>query len=502
MFDEQAVYTTLTSTSLTHEQKMMGLAKHAENSLPVLNISDKMQFYFDNGSINDLFEGRAPYRPRYIMPDYDKFIENGSEFLQIPPPQDFDELIFALMTVYRHVPSITNFPVYLGNLDYMIDPFIEGLSDEEVIRKLKLFFNYLDRTITDSFCHANIGPVETRAGYLILEAESQLQNTVPNFTIKFDQELTSDEFAKKAIETSLICSNPAICNHSVNLCPYGEEYGISSCYNILPIGGGAYTLTRITLTKLAEIAESVDHFMDDLLPEVVALIGDYMGQRINFLVEKSGFFQSSFLVKEGLIYRDRFVGMFGVTGVAEAVNTLLKDRNFVYGTDQEADDLATEMLDKIEMLVSEMDAPYSEINDGKFILHAQVGLESDIGITSGVRIPVGDEPENFLDHLRHSAKYHKYFPSGVGDIFPIASHVEQNMDAMLDVVKGAFNAGVHYMSFYSADTDLVRITGYLVKRSEMEKFRNDEVVLQNTTQLGAPNYDVNHLAERKVRMAD
>lgn len=502
MINKEAVYSTLTSTGLTHEQKLMGLAKHAENSLDVLKISDKMQYYFDNGSINDLFEGGAPYRPRYIMPDYDKFIKNGSEFLQITPPKDFDELIFALMTIYRHVPSITNFPVYLGNLDYMIDPFIEDLSDEEVIKKLKLFFNYLDRTITDSFCHANIGPKETRAGYLILEAESQLQNAVPNFTIKYDKDITSNKFAKKAIETSLICSNPAICNHKANLKPYGDGYGISSCYNILPVAGGAYTLTRITLTKLAEIADYVDNFMDDLLPEVIELIGDYMSQRINFLVEKSGFFQSSFLVKEGLIYRDRFVGMFGVTGVAEAVNTLLKDKNLVYGTDKEADDLAIKILDRVEMLVNKLDAPYSEVNDGKFILHAQVGLDTDIGVTSGVRIPVGSEPENFLDHLRHSARYHKYFPSGVGDIFPIASHVDQNKDALLDVVKGAFEAGVHYMSFYSADTDLVRITGYLVKRSEMEKFRNDEVVLQNTTHLGTPNYEVNHLEERKVRMAD
>jgi len=225
MINKEAVYSTLTSTGLTHEQKLMGLAKHAENSLDVLKISDKMQYYFDNGSINDLFEGGAPYRPRYIMPDYDKFIKNGSEFLQISPPKDFDELIFALMTIYRHVPSITNFPVYLGNLDYMIDPFIEGLSDEEVIKKLKLFFNYLDRTITDSFCHANIGPKETRAGYLILEAESQLQNAVPNFTIKYDKDITSNKFAKKAIETSLICSNPAICNHKANLKPYGDGYG-------------------------------------------------------------------------------------------------------------------------------------------------------------------------------------------------------------------------------------------------------------------------------------
>lgn len=502
MFDKKGAYDVLTSQKLTHEQKVMNLARFAENAMDVLDISDKMKFYFDNGSINDLFEGGAPYRPRYILPDYDKFIKNGSEFLQITPPEDFDELLFSLMTLYRHVPSITNFPVYLGNLDYMIDPFIEGLSDEYVIKKLKLFFNYLDRTITDSFCHANIGPLETRAGNLILEAESQLLNAVPNFTIKYDPNITPDEFMKKAIDASLKCSNPAICNHDANLNPFGEEYGISSCYNILPTRGGAYTLTRITLTKLAEMADSVDHFMDELLPEVIQLIGEYMTQRIKFLVEKSGFFESNFLVKEGLIDKDRFLGMFGVTGLAEAVNTLLKDEGFVYGHDKEADELAARILDEVEKDVNMLDAPYSSITGGKFLLHAQVGLDSDIGVTSGVRIPVGDEPESFITHLRHSARYHKYFPAGVGDIFPIASHVDQNKDALLDVVKGAFDVGVHYMSFYSADTDLVRITGYLVKRSEMEKYRNEEVVLQNTTQLGAPNYDVNHLEERKVRMSD
>lgn len=502
MFDKKGAYDVLTSQKLTHEQKVMNLARFAENAMDVLDISDKMKFYFDNGSINDLFEGGAPYRPRYILPDYDKFIKNGSEFLQITPPEDFDELLFSLMTLYRHVPSITNFPVYLGNLDYMIDPFIEGLSDEYVIKKLKLFFNYLDRTITDSFCHANIGPLETRAGNLILEAESQLLNAVPNFTIKYDPNITPDEFMKKAIDASLKCSNPAICNHDANLHPFGEEYGISSCYNILPTRGGAYTLTRITLTKLAEMADSVDHFMDELLPEVIQLIGEYMTQRIKFLVEKSGFFESNFLVKEGLIDKDRFLGMFGVTGLAEAVNTLLKDEGFVYGHDKEADELAARILDEVEKDVNMLEAPYSSITGGKFLLHAQVGLDSDIGVTSGVRIPVGDEPESFITHLRHSARYHKYFPAGVGDIFPIASHVDQNKDALLDVVKGAFDVGVHYMSFYSADTDLVRITGYLVKRSEMEKYRNEEVVLQNTTQLGAPNYDVNHLEERKVRMSD
>jgi hypothetical protein len=44
--------------------------------------------------------------------------------------------------------------------------------------------------------------------------------------------------------------------------------------------------------------------------------------RCDFLYEQSGFFENSFLVKEGLIDADRFVPMFGMYGLAEAVNTL------------------------------------------------------------------------------------------------------------------------------------------------------------------------------------
>lgn len=499
MFHSDSAFATLTSQTLTHEQKLMNLAKEAENAFDVLDIPPRTRHFFETGAINDLFEGHAPYRPRYILPDYGAFVRQGSAFLRLPPPQDLDELLFSLMTLYRHVPSITNFPVYLGNLDTLIDPFLDGWSDEEARRKLRLFLNYLDRTITDSFCHANLGPAATRAGRLLLEVLAEVQNTVPNFTLKYDPEVTPDDFAEAAIRCSLACSNPALCSHPANRDTF-DDYGVSSCYNILPIRGGAYTLTRVTLTRLVDDARGVEHFMEELLPECLRLTADYMNERIRFLVEQSGFFPSSFLVQEGLISADRFLPMFGVTGLAEAVNHLLRDRGLVYGRDGEADALGVRIMEKIDAVVKTLPAAHSPLTGNHFLLHAQVGLDSDVGITSGVRIPVGSEPESFADHLRHCARFHPYFPAGVGDIFPIASNVGQNPAALLDVVKGGFALGVHYMSFYSADTYLVRITGYLVKRSEMEKFRSHQVVLQNTTHLGTANYDVNHLAQRKVRM--
>lgn len=488
----------VTSKGLTYEQKVVALAHAAENSLEVLEIPEKTRHYMETGAICDLDEGHAPYRPRYIMPDYEAAVKKGCEFLQLYPPKDLDEVIQFLEILYRHVPSITSYPVYLGSIDRLIEPFLEGVSDEEAEKKLRLFLIYLDRTITDGFCHANLGPEETRTGRIILKLEKELQNAVPNLTLKYDPDITPDSYGELALYTSLYCANPAICNHRMHKDTYGD-YGISSCYNILPIGGGSYTLTRIVLPKLVPEAESREQFLTEVLPDCLQRMGDYMNERIRFLVEESNFFETSFLSREGFISRDKFLAMFGVVGLAECTNLLMDDPDKIYGSDQEADQLADQIMQVIAEYAETSKALYSEVFHDHFALHAQVGIDSDHGITSGVRIPVGMEPERMYDHLRHSARFHRFFPTGCADIFSFDPTGRNNPAAMLDIVKGAFSLGDKYISFYASDSDLVRITGYLVKRSEMEKYYEGEAVLQNTVYLGGDNYRNAHLENRKVR---
>lgn len=488
----------VTSKGLTYEQKVVALAHAAENSLEVLEIPEKTRHYMETGAICDLDEGHAPYRPRYIMPDYEAAVKKGCEFLQLDPPKDLDEVIQFLEILYRHVPSITSYPVYLGSIDRLIEPFLEGVSDEEAEKKLRLFLIYLDRTITDGFCHANLGPEETRTGRIILKLEKELQNAVPNLTLKYDPDITPDSYGELALYTSLYCANPAICNHRMHKDTYGD-YGISSCYNILPIGGGSYTLTRIVLPKLVPEAESREQFLTETLPDCLQRMGDYMNERIRFLVEESNFFETSFLSREGFISRDKFLAMFGVVGLAECTNLLMDDPDKIYGSDQEADQLADQIMQVIAEYAETSKALYSEVFHDHFALHAQVGIDSDHGITSGVRIPVGMEPERMYDHLRHSARFHRFFPTGCADIFSFDPTGRNNPAAMLDIVKGAFSLGDKYISFYASDSDLVRITGYLVKRSEMKKYYEGEAVLQNTVYLGGDNYRNAHLENRKVR---
>jgi YjjI family glycine radical enzyme len=225
-----------------------------------------------------------------------------------------------------------------------------------------------------------------------------------------------------------------------------------------------------------------------------------MDAKIRFLVEESHFFSSSFLVKEGFLHRDRFTGMFGVVGLHEAVNILMEKEGKTarYGVDEEADALGQLIMDTLESLVQRHTNGYCEISGSHFVLHAQVGIDSDIGISPGARIAIGEEIPLY-NHLRHAGKFHKYFPSGTGDIFPFDSTYQQNPSSVLDIINGGFGAGMQYLSTYSADSDVIRITGYLAKRSDMEALDNGEVVQQNNTIWGLGEVHNGRILERKVR---
>jgi YjjI family glycine radical enzyme len=482
---------------LTYEQKVMSLARAAENSLSVLNIPKKTQQYRDKRIICDLYEGCAPYRPRYILPDYKKFMTEGSKFLGLKPPADIWEAVNSLLIFYKHVPSITGFPVYLGNIDYLLEPFINDRN--EAFKAIKLFLTHIDRTLTDSFCHANIGPLKTRAGTLILKAERELEDSIPNITLKYSND-TPDDFVLDAIVTALDIAKPSFANHYMFLNELGNNYAIASCYNGLQIGGGSYTLVRLNLANLAKETNNLDEFMNKILPEAVKMQAEYIEERIRFLVKESPFFESNFLVKESLISIDRFTAMFGLVGLAQCVNHFIdseKQQNR-FGHCKHANNLGLQIIEKLKIEVEKFSSEYCPVSNNKFLLHAQVGISDDKGITPGCRIPINDEPELYRQ-MQVEAEFHKFFPSGIGNVYPFEPTAKKNPQAILDVLKGAFKIGMRYFSIHSSDADVIRISGYLVKKSEIEKLNNGKQVLRDTVVLGKEAVENLKILDRKVR---
>ena len=496
---------TVESTVLTHEQKVAAMANLADSLLEVIELPDGLDELLnqpiDRQCICDLSEGHAPLRPRYIVPDYQKFMREGSKFLQLDPPQDLYEAVNSLLIFYKHVPSVTNYPVYVGALDELLDPYVQDMDETQAEKIIRLFLIHMDRTILDSFSHANIGPKATKAGSIILKVIGQMQDAVPNLSMKYDEEQTSDEFLRECVVTALHSAKPSFANHKMFVSELNEDYVIASCYNGLKYGGGSYTLSRLILGNIAKRASDINDFLNNQLPYVCQVMADYMDARIRFEVEESGFFENNFLAKEGFIHRDKFTAMFGMVGMAEAVDILMEKsgKNLRYGHDKEADDLAVQIMDKIAAFNQNHTNPYCEATGGHFLLHAQVGIASDINVTPGTRIPIGEEPEELIDHLRHCERFHKYFPSGTGDIFPIDATVHRNPEYVMDIIKGSMKEGIRYLSFYGSDSDVIRITGYLVKKSEIEKLERGENVKHDTTALGLGAKHNGHILERKIR---
>lgn len=494
------------SSTLTHEQKVANMANLADSLLEVLDLPEGLDELLNTGidtqCICDLGEGHAPLRPRYIVPDYAKYLKEGSKFLRIDSPKDLYEAINALLIMYKNVPSVTNFPVYVGALDKLLEPYIDTVDEETALKLVKMFLVHMDRTILDSFSHANVGPEDTKAGRIVLKATAEVCDAVPNITMKYDEDITSDEFALLGIETALTCAKPSFANHKMFKSELGEDYVIASCYNGLKYGGGAYTLCRLILGNIAKRSESIEDFKKNQLPYVMDIQARYMDERIRFEVEESGFFENNFLAKEGFIHRDKFSAMFGLVGLADAVNILLEKEGIHgkrYGHDEEATKLGVEIMEIINDFNNNHHNKYCEATNGHFLLHAQVGLASDLNVTPGTRIPIGEEPEELVDHLKVLSHFHKYFPSGTGDIFPIDLTVHKNHEYLLDIIKGSFTDDLRYLSFYSSDSDVIRITGYLVKKSEIEKLERGENVMLDTTALGMGAKQNGHILERKVR---
>ncbi|WP_300341844.1 YjjI family glycine radical enzyme [Fusobacterium sp.] len=489
---------TIKCNSLTYEQKIITLARLAENSLNVLNKSEKLKEYMEKNIICDLMEGEAPYRPRYIVPDYDKFMKQGSKFLGLDTPTNIWEAVNNLLILYKHVPSITTMPVYLGNIDYLLDPFIT--DENEAYLAIKLFLKHVDSTITDSFCHANIGPLETKAGRIILKVMRELQLPTPNLTLKYD-ESTSKALALDSIETALSTAKPSFANNKMFEQDFKGEYGIVSCYNGLKVGGGANTLIRIKLGTLAKEAQSIEDFFTRVLPDVTAEVLTFIDERSRFLIDESGFFESSFLVKEGLIEKEKFTGLFGVVGLAECVNHLLSatEQKERFGYSEIANELGEKIIKTLYTSIENHKSKYAgSFFNNSHLLHSQVGIDTDVNESPGCRIPIGEEPE-LLEHILQSAPFHKYCPSGIGDIFIFDQTYNNNIEAILDIIKGAFANEMRFFSLYGSDSDVVRVTGYLVKKSEMAKLDRGEQVLRDTTILGKGARDNAKALERRLR---
>lgn len=173
-------------------------------------------------------------------------MKNGCVFLELEPAKNILEACNNLLIFYKHVPSITSYPVYLGNFTDIFEPFENEADSPQTKEILRLFLKHIDKTLCDSFVHANIGPKDSKITRIILDLTKEMQLAIPNITLLYDKDITPHDLAIASIDTMLATSKPSFANHKMYSAEHKDiPYAIASCYNALNIGGGGLYITTI-----------------------------------------------------------------------------------------------------------------------------------------------------------------------------------------------------------------------------------------------------------------
>lgn len=503
---ETRAHDLVTDGTLGYDQKVRRLASLATEMLPYPILSTECQEALDARVICDMFEGNAPFTARYILPDYEKAIRNGLTHLEMPPPTTLDDALAFLMAMYVNVPSVTTYPVYLGDLDKVLAPFVtDEISDAQLDAALRRFWISIDRILPDAFVHTDLGPGDSRIARSVFRVERSLRQAVPNITLKVDPELTPDDLVEDGVRTVFETGKPHFVNHPMMVADHGERYAAVSCYNSLKIGGGAHTLVRLNLKEVAlrhtaTADPTVDEFLATTLPHYVELTAELAEARIRSLVESQRFYDTHWLATEGLIDIERFSAMFGIFGLAECVNLLMAAQGLDgrYGHDPDADALSRRVVEHVAELVAVRPMPYCEGGGGHCYLHSQSGIDLDHDVTAGTRIPVGDEP-GMLEHITTCAPHHHLFASGVSDIFHVDETAVRNPQAVVDIIRGAFVTGMRDFTFNLDSNEFVRITGYLVRKSDLAAIAAHDGARHSSDLLAAGSEASFHLTQRAVK---
>ena len=186
--------------ALGYDQKVRRLAALTTKALPSPDVLEPCRDALEKRIICDMFEGNAPYAPRYALPDYELAMRQGPDFLELSPPTDLDDALAFLQIMYAHVPSLTTYPVYLGNLDKVLTLFVtDDIADDDLDRKLRRFWIGIDRMQPDAFAHLDLGPGDSRVTRSSFRVERSLRQAVPNITLKVDPDVTPDDLVLDAV---------------------------------------------------------------------------------------------------------------------------------------------------------------------------------------------------------------------------------------------------------------------------------------------------------------
>ena len=98
-------------------------------------------------------------------------------------------------------------------------------------------------------------------------------------------------------------------------------------------------------------------------------------------------------------------------------------------------------------------------------------------------MPAGAEPDLYA-HLLAEAPSQQAVPGGISTILEFDQTAAGNPQAVLDIIHGAFQAGIRNLSVGSCNSEYVRVTGYLIRRADLEAQKQEKALRHDSSLLG------------------
>ena len=87
------------------------------------------------------------------------------------------------------------------------------------------------------------------------------------------------------------------------------------------------------------------------------------------------------------------------------------------------------------------------------------------------------------DQISIQSELQEYFDAGASDIYEFDKTAKENIIGVKCIVNGAMKKGLKVMAINSSDSELTRITGFLVKKSDISKIKEGIDLREDTVSI-------------------
>jgi pyruvate-formate lyase-activating enzyme len=321
--------------------------------------------------------------------------------LGTPPATDLGSALDTLSAAYRALPQRNGTAIALGRLDEILAPFDTEPADR-ITAALEVFWTFLGTLPGPAF--TTIGPTPGPVAHALLRiaTTTPARPLGPRLVLRVDPRAISDPLLETALATA---APPLLADDGARPPGIGSDHALVDAGIRLPIGGGAFGLTRIDLvSSVLQHRGGVEDFLDRTLPEQLSLFVGILATRTAEAFSDPTSLDLGWPERENLVHRERFGAVVTVTGLAEALTRLT-------GSAPPDPSLITRTRDRITEIVDGIAMPHCELGGGRAWLFlpsgrpavAETGREQAIsGAAEMVPVPDGT-PTATAVHTVHTA---------------------------------------------------------------------------------------------------